>query len=194
MNLLQNKLNMRIDINQNKISIGDKYKIFINERQEYYATSELFNILAVINLFKSEYEAARLRIEKQWSFLKPKYNIVVNDHNPLEFRAKSFWYLRYQCQSGRDLYEIYGHRGRKYSVYKNDIQVAWWEKKAVTWFGGDNYTIFADSDSEYELIMAFCLIIDNYSSNDNEGNAVSIDFGNIGGQVRKFNPGWEPKQ
>jgi hypothetical protein len=82
--------------------------------------------------------------------------------------------------------------GRKYSVYKNDKQIAWWDKQAVSWFNGDNYTIIADSDADYELIIAFCLIIDNQYNNNDNSNTVTFDFGNIGGQVRKFNTDWKP--
>lgn len=96
-------------------------------------------------------------------------------------------------QVGQDLYEIFGHKGRKFSVYKNDKQVAWWDKDAVTWFNGDNYKIIADKDSDYELIISFCLIIDHTSSNNNDGNTMTVDFGNIGSTVKQFDPAWQPK-
>jgi uncharacterized protein YxjI len=183
---------MRIDINQKKISIGDKYKIFTDGKQTHSASAELFRLLSVINLFDNDSSMARLTINKQWSWFSPKYDIRLYDNNNLEFRTRSIWKLHYQCQNGQDLYDIYGHRGRKYSVYKNDKQVAWWEKNAVTWFAGDNYAIIADSNSYYELIIAFCLIVDNYFNKDSDKNTISIDFGNIGGQSRKFNSDWKP--
>jgi hypothetical protein len=71
--------------------------------------------------------------------------------------------------------------------------VAWWEKEAVSWFDGDNYTITADNDCHAELIIAFCLIIDNHKSNRHGDNAVSYDIGNIGGQVKEFDSHWRPK-
>jgi uncharacterized protein YxjI len=184
---------MRIDINQKKISIGDKYLIFTEGQQTHSASTELFRFLSVINLFDKESSRALLTINKQWSWLGPKYDIQLRDNNNLKFTTKSLWKLHYQCQDGQDLFDIYGNRGRKYSVYKNDTQIAWWDKEAVTWFEGDNYKIFADKYCNCELIIAFCLIIDNYASNNKEGSTVSIDLGNIGGQTRKFNPDWQPK-
>lgn len=185
---------MRIDINQKKIAIGDKYKIFTDGQQTHSASSKLFSFLSVINLLDNESSRAKLTINQRWSWFSPKYDIQLYDNNYLAFRTKSFWKLQFQCQKGKDLYDIYGHRGRKYSVYKNDKQVACWDKEAVTWFEGDNYAIFADDDSDHELIIAFCLIIDNQFNNDKSfsTNTVTIDFGNIGGQVKKFNPEWQP--
>lgn len=78
-------------------------------------------------------------------------------------------------------------------MYKNDEQVAWWDKKRVTWFEGDNYKIVADNKGHYELLIAFCLIIDNYLSNDKGNNSMTIDFGHIGPQARKFDKTWQPK-
>jgi hypothetical protein len=52
------------------------------------------------------------------------------------------------------LYEIFGHKGRKYSILKNK-QVAYWNKNCVTWFDGDNYRIVADNDCDFELIISF---------------------------------------
>jgi hypothetical protein len=110
----------------------------------------------------------------------------------LEFRTKSVWKNHFQCQYGSENFDIYGHKGRKFSVYKNDRQVAWWDKQAVSWFEGDNYKLIADVDSDYELIMAFCLIIDNHLSNSNEGNTVTFDLGNIGPQAKAFDSTWLP--
>ena len=184
---------MRLDINQKKIAIGDKFQIYIEGNPAYKASSELFRFLSVINLFRIDDSRARLSIHKQWFLWKPKYTIQLPDHGTVEFRADSWWEMHYQCHCSPDMYHIYGHRGRKYSVYRNTTQVAWWEKEAVSWFEGDNYTIMADHDCNVELILAFCLIIDNHKSKRHGENAVSYDIGNLGGQVKEFDPGWRPK-
>ena len=183
---------MRIDINQKKISIGDKYQVFIDGQPMYNASSELFRLLSVINLYRKDEPEPILTIRKRWSFFKPRYDIKLRNNITLEFTATSFWKMHDQCFCSPDIYNIYGHRGRKHSVYRNDTQVAWWEKEAVSWFDGDNYSIIADNDCNIELIIAFCLIIDNHKSENHDNKGVSIDVGNIGGQVKKFNPEWQP--
>jgi uncharacterized protein YxjI len=183
---------MEIDINQKKIAVGDKYNIFIDGQLSHTASTEVFRFLAVINLF--DVGGSRLTINKKNWWFKAKYNITLNDNNVLEFRTKSFWKNHFQCQYGLNLFDIYGHKGRKVSVFKNDKQVAWWNKQKVTWFEGDNYKIIADTNSDNEIIIAFCLIIDNYNSNDKGGNTITIDFGSIGPQARAFDATWLPKQ
>ncbi len=184
---------MEIDINQKKISIGDRWRIYIDREQSHFASRQLFGWSSEINLFRDTANRARYTIEKKWNWLTASYRLIRHDGNIFEFKSVSLWKLHYKCQVESDLYEIFGHKGRKYSIYKNDRQVAWWDKEIVAWFQGDNYKMISDKDADIELLISFCLIIDNSSSNDDEGNALTIDLGNIGPQARKFDTGWQPK-
>jgi uncharacterized protein YxjI len=184
---------MEIDINQQKISIGDKYKVFIDGQQAYTASRQLLSFLPVVHLYKLDDERPRMTITKKLSLFKAKYDITRWDNNVLEFRTRSFWKLQYECQVGPDMYMIYGHRGRKYSIYKNDTQIARWDKNAVSWFAGDNYKIIADRDADVDLLISLCLIIDNFSSDSHDGNMINIDLGNIGFQAKKIDSAWQPK-
>ena len=185
---------MEIDINQKKISIGDKYQIFIDGQMSYFASRQFLQLLPEINLFDTNRGGRpRMTINKRLSWLKAKYDITRWDYNVFKFRTKSIWKLHYQCQFFMDTYDIYGHMGRKYSIYKNDTQVAWWDKKAVSWFAGDNYKIHAGKDCDIDLVISFCLIVDNFSHDNKDGNTVTYDFGNIGFQTKKFDKTWLPK-
>jgi hypothetical protein len=183
---------MEIDINQNKISVRDKYQIFIDGQQRHNATSKLFRLFPEIELYEWDSELPRMRINKKFGFLAANYDLTKSDGKVYEFRTKSYWKGHFQCMYDADIYDIYAHRGRKYSVYKNDIQVAWWTKQAVSWFNGDNYKIIADRNCDYNLVISFCLIIDNYSSEGNKGT-LNVNIGRIGPQVKKFNANWQPQ-
>ncbi|MFV5698390.1 hypothetical protein ACM55H_08460 [Flavobacterium sp. ZT3R17] len=183
---------MRIDINQKKISIGSQYIIYLNSKETYYAERELFTIFPIINLCLKENYIDRLEIIKRWSWISPKYDIEMIDGQRLEFRTKSTWNLHYQCTTKNDIYDIYGHSGRKYSIYKNEKQIAYWLEEAVTFLAGDNYKIFANNDTEHELIIAFCLILDNASSKTN-GSIFTLNIGNIGQETKEFNTRWKPR-
>lgn len=184
---------MEIDVNQKKISIGDKYRVFVDGQEAYFATRQIFQVFAELNLFKKGEQSARMTINKLFSWIKEKYDITRWDGNVLAFRTTSYWRRQYECLVGPDFYTIYGHLGRKYSIFKNGTQVAWWNKNAVSWFAGDNYKIIADKDSDVELLISFCLIVDNFSSDDHDNKLVSIDFGNVGFRQKRFDHNWQPK-
>jgi hypothetical protein len=184
---------MEIDINQKKLTIGEKYRIFIDGQQTHSASTKLFRWLPEINLFEHNLDTPKFTLNRKWAWFKISFDLTRFDNRVFEFRTKKFWRRHYYCQVENDLYEIFGHRRRKYSVYKNDKQIAWWDKNAVTWFDGDNYKIIADRDCAPELLISFCLIIDAASSNANDGKMLTIDIGNIGPQAKKFDPTWQPR-
>jgi hypothetical protein len=183
---------MIININQKKISIGDKYEIFTDTEPTHRASSKLFHLFPEIDLFENGSELAVLTINKLFAFFVAKYNITLPDGLTIRFKTTSFWKGHYRCDHGSDRYDIYRHNGRKCSIYCNYRQIAWWDKKAVTWFNGDNYTIFADKHCNKNLVIAFCLIIDNYT--EGEKNTLNIDLGRIGPQAKKFDRYWLPAE
>ncbi len=184
---------MEININQNKLSIGDKYQIFTNGNQTHHAVAKLFRLFAEINLYELGNSVALMVIKKRFAFFVVSYDITTLDGAVIELRTISFWKAHYQCQFGTDFYDIYRHRGRKCSIYKNDKQVAWWDKEAVTWFNGDNYRIVADNNCNTNVIIALCLAMDNYANNDKEKSSVNFDIGRLGPQAKSFDNTWQPK-
>ncbi|MDB5258734.1 MAG: hypothetical protein JWM14_3429 [Chitinophagaceae bacterium] len=185
---------MRIDINQAKISWFNSYKIFIDQKKTHRAECDFVFFTSIIELYKVTSNKPVVMIKKRWSVFKPKYDILFKDGMVAQFRTESIWSCHYYCHFNNDRYTIYSHLERKYSIYKNDIQIAWWDKEAVVWFSGDNYKLTADSDAPIELIISFCLIIDNYFNKRHNGNILTYDFGEVLAEDRKFNRKWIPKE
>ena len=182
---------MRIDINQQKVSARDKFEIYINGVLTHRASSDLFRMTAMIHLLRNDSNEPVLTLKKKWRWLKAEYDIEFHNGQTFAFTTVSTWKSHYRCAFGGDTFDIYGHRGRKHSIFKNGVQTAWWDKRAVSWFDGDNYAITADDDCVPELLIAFCLIIDNCRSNRNKGNSITIDFGNLI-EARRFDAAWQP--
>ncbi|MFC6997695.1 LURP-one-related/scramblase family protein [Rufibacter roseus] len=184
---------MEIDINQKKLSVKDKYKIYLNGQERFFATSSMFSFMSKLQVFELDHDFPRVAIQQKWAWVKAKYTIKFEGGAEVLFRTESFWKRHFQCYVGGSAYDIYGHRGRKFSVYKDGVQIAWWEKAAVSWFNGDNYHLISDDNSDYDLLIAFCLILDQHESNHKGSNGFHVDFGNFGPQARKFDANWRPK-
>lgn len=182
---------MIIDINQQKVAIADKYRISINGQEVYRAARKLWRIFAEVDLFYRDEGEPRLTIKKRLSFFKPSYVIFVGG-DAYRFTTRNFWKHVYLCDIGADHYEVYAHRGRKYSIFCNDRQVAWWDKDAVSVLAGDHYVITAADDADAAVLVAFCLIIDNYRSDEHDDKLVNYDVGNLL-QAKKFDPYWQPR-
>lgn len=184
---------MEIDINQQKLALGEKYRIYTDGRLTHVASQQAVQFRREVLLLAQDAAPPRLRLRQQWAWFALAYDLIRWDRNVFRFRTASRWTNHYQCVYGQDLYDIYGHRGTKYSVYRNAAQIAWWDQDRVTWLAGDNFKIWADRDSEAELLMAFCLILDESVSNSDNLNTATVHLGYFGPEAKTFDASWQPK-
>ncbi len=184
---------MHIEIKQHEISLGAKYDIFIGGGLAYTAASQFFTLFREIRLFRGNSDNFALSITKYWSALYIKYGISRDTGETTEFGTVSYIKSHFRCKSGVDMYDIYGNTGRKHSIYKNNVQVAAWQKAAMTFMAGDTYSMLADNDADIELLIAFCLIMDDAKSR--KGGMFKFNFGTLPFfTARSYNPNWRPKE
>lgn len=181
---------MRIDINQKKIAFGNKFSIVKDGITIINAASRLFRILSVTELFKPNSELPLGTIRRRLAVFNAKYDIELVNQASYHFSTISWWKNHHQCTNGSTTFDVYGHRGRRYSIYKNGEQVAYFKKEAVTFFEGDNYMLIANNDADHFLLCCIVLTVDNYRSNNKNDSAVNIDFGHIF-QARPFDENWQ---
>jgi hypothetical protein len=185
---------MVIDINQQKVALGAKYHIFIDSQPTHFASQSLWQACRQVRLFRGTADThLRWSLQHRLTWFSLRYQLTRWDRNVFDFCSQSLWRSHYRCGYGADTYDIYGHRGTKHSVYKNDRQVAWWQQARVTWFEGDNYQIWADEDSDAELLIAFCLILDEPTSQGEGQTTLTVNLGSIGPQAKVFDKTWQPK-
>jgi hypothetical protein len=167
---------MQIDINQIKLAKGETYQVFLNGQQSHFVTEEVDNYSPVINLYDIDDGRLKIVIKKRLSLVFARfYDIVRWDNSIVEFRTKSIWRLHYQCQCGSDAYDIYEHNNQGHFVYRNNSQVAWWDKdawynkKISLWLSGRSYKMIAEDDCDIDLVISFCLIVDSFPINNDTG-------------------------
>ncbi len=184
---------MQIDINQKKIALGSKYEIVRNGKTIYKAASKLFRFLSEINLFRPEDDHVLLSIHRLFSFFTAKYSLEMDNGSEALFYTVKYWKNHYRCEYRGKGYDIYGHRKRKFSIFKNDNQIARFEKEAVSYFEGDNYKLTADDDVEVILLLGFVLVIDNYRNRSRNRGIINYDFGSVF-EARPFDENWIPAE
>lgn len=180
---------MKIRIKQHSISFGSQYKIFINNEEKFYAETDVFS-KSIINIYKPNELQPNFRTFKSLYLNYPKYKIEMPSGERIKFVANNFWRTKYFLEKGNDVYELYRHKERKVSVFKNNIQIAYWEKEAITYLVGDYYEIIANKNSDQELLIALCLIMDNIHSKG--GSLFNVDLGVIFNEKKSFNNKWKP--
>lgn len=179
-----------ITISQKKISIGDKYSISVNGMPVLKASRRIFKIFPLIEVFRNDDTNVIFSVERKLSWFKPQYDFNLGG-NVYHITTISFWKRHYQIHMGKDVFDIYGHRGRKVSVFLNDKQVAWFDSAAVTFFAGDEYNIHANSNVSVDWMIAIVLFWDSWFNSSGEKGAVNIKFGAIL-EKQPFDSTWIP--
>lgn len=187
---------MLIEIQQKTISLNDEYEIFIDGKLGLKATTEPLRKSAKINMFDCESAAQIVRIAKQNFGLRANYLIHnLNDNEVYSFEEINNIKLTYKCIYKDDLYQLYGHNGNKYSIFKNQKQIAYWEKNNFIFGERDVYKLNANDVENPALLSAFCICIDNSKNNfQNELSVFNFDIGIKGNLLRKFDENWEPNK
>jgi len=178
-----------LDVNQKKISIGDKYAIAINGQPYYKAKSSIWKLFPKVDLIPLQGDQVLMSVEQGWGFLKPN---VVFSIGAMQYKLEtiSWWKRRFSINVGNDIFEIVGHRGRKVSIFQNGNQIGWFDKDAVTFFAGDNYHCTANSNAPAEWLIAAILFWDIHYNREQK-SAINIKFGSVL-ETQPFDKTWQP--
>jgi len=185
---------VEINIRQKKISYTDEYEISVSGKIEYIVVSEALRKTAKINFYNYPEENLILKIEKKNFGIRANYLIEeLNKKQIYSFEEINNIKLIFKCQIDDDYYQLYGHNYNKYSIFKNQKQVAFWEKNNFIFGEQDFYKITANDNENVLILSAFCICIDNGKNNfQNELNIFNFDLGFKGNLVRKFDSEWKP--
>lgn len=178
---------MQIKIEQNFIAIlRDSYSITIDDNQCYSAKSSIFNLplKPTLSLYDSLGNKI-FTIHRQSPFLL-EYDIVFENETKIEIRPENSFKFEYCFTYDNAVYDIIGHKGRLYSIFKNKVQIAWFSREKI----GDYYSITADKDADVQILIGIVLVIDLHF---HAGNKHVYDFGNIGWKLKEFDKNWHPK-
>jgi uncharacterized protein YxjI len=187
---------VEVIINQKSVSVTDEYEIFVGDKLSFNAISEAFKTSAKINVYDSENNNMVLRIAKRNFGIRANYLIEdLRNIQIFSFEEINNIKLILKCQVGENLFQLYGHNGNKYSIFKNQKQVGYWEKNNLIFGEKDSYRIIANDNEDALLLSAFCICIDNSKNNfQNELSFFNFDIGFKGNLFRKFDEDWKPNE
>ena len=193
---------MKLNIEKRSASIGYDYEVTQNNENIFTAVSEKFLGFLNIKVWSNNWREQIVKIKnKRFTLLKPRYRIYYQNRK-LDFRTISWYKRHFQFEYNESVYEIYGHHKTwKYSVYLNSNQIAWWDKKTKISQGPDLFEIDMNDNCNKELIVSFCLILDNLieicigERGDlfHGDGTVSLGFNKFG-EIKAFDKSWTPKE
>ena len=130
---------------------------------------------------------------KWWWIGPPRlYILKITDlDQEIYVESVNIWRGHFRFEFNGAQYDFYSHFGHKKSLYRNDEQVAKFDKAMFNWGERDRGFIIANGDENKMLLLGLFLMIDMGEQNDAE---VSMDFGNLLSGVKQWDDRWMPKQ
>ncbi|MCK6609333.1 MAG: hypothetical protein L6Q66_00255 [Bacteroidia bacterium] len=124
--------------------------------------------------------------------LKPTNIINLASYQTFTLKYTNIFKPKYICNVINDTYDIIPHKGYYTSIFKNDIQIGYFEDSKISVFGNETIILYLnklDINSQ-NLICSFALALkcsfeDNYSTG-------SLNLGNWGFELKKFDSTWHP--
>jgi len=179
---------VNITIQERAFAFRSEYDISTPDRN-YYARKKLFSIRAKVELMTGEDRV--VATIRSLSFFRSRYDFELSDGNVYRFRCEKFWKGVYACEGNEERYHLYQHKGLRYSIFQDDRQIAAITKNRLVVGKGNRYEIQLNDDANVAIVICLALTI-NTSQDDDDHSTVTIDFGNIGPEDRKFDESWEP--
>lgn len=186
---------MKISIKQKAITFTDEYEIFVDEKLNFTAKSQAFKKSAKIDFLNADSNAQILKIAKRNFGIRANYLIENQyDGEMYFFEEVNNIKLIFKCKIKEDLFQLYGHNGNRYSIFKNQIQIGYWEKNYFIFGEKDFYNLTVNNDENPIFLAAFAICTDNAKNNSqNELNSFNFDIGFKGNLLREFDANWKPK-
>lgn len=160
-------------------------EIFTNRKEELL---QVYNsedkLIATIRQTNYKWLQGNWKMEYEISILEKKESYHVNN---IKF-AKRHWIAKL---NGKQIFEYFGHNGHKKYIYKNDKQVALIDKEYFHLFNRDTIYIDLNNDENPLFILTYTLLFE--LNVDNDSSTFNFDFGDFGGQVKKYDETWRPK-
>jgi uncharacterized protein YxjI len=181
---------VNVTIQERKFSFSSEYDIFATG-SSYYARKKIFSFTDKLQL-QSEDGRILARIAGSISPLRHRHAFNLADGRSYRFWCEKLWKRVYACEGHGDLFRLYEHRGLRYSIFQGDRQIAAVVKNRLVFGNGNKYEIRMDAGAD--LILVVCLVMTvNSSEEDNHNQGLTIDFGNLGPEDRRFDETWEPR-
>ena len=176
---------MRIEIE----NFGNEIKFIENNKLTHYGNYSISWLKHKKTLFSVD--------EKLISTLKSKVKFsgikhLINFYDEiLELKLKGGLLKNYyECFYKKVYYQIIIHNGYKTSIFMNNKQIAYYDKKPLAIYDSQKALLICNSDINKDLIYSFISALE--LSLEQKEN-VLIDFGNIAKDFKPFDDKWIPE-
>ena len=188
---------MIVNVNQRMWTLfGRKYIVSIDGEKKYEIERRAFSAKGVYEI--KDYDTLKEVgiFRNKLMSLKADTEIIIGEKE-FHFKQESVKSMKYFCENinaPEEKYLIQAHHGHTTSIFKNQNQVAWWDKKRFVILEGNKYKIEMNFDEDPILFSAFAVLVDNYRISITIGGDIGWEMGNMGKGLTNRNENWKRKK
>ena len=177
---------MNLEIRRQRYLFNFRSNIFVEDILTYIVCRKFWTWTPLISIMSPETGQTIITV-KQERWLKKRF-LIIREEQRFNYIPMAFWKQGYSCQVTEDIYEVYCQKGFKFSVYKNKIQIGWWEKGSQAILDPIEYEMLADNDVDKEILVGLCLVTDIL-----QRPSGGINLGTLTSAEIPFDPNWQPR-
>jgi uncharacterized protein YxjI len=176
-------------IKEHKFSLRSEYDI-ASHSQTYVAEKAFMSLLAKLEI-RTQNGTVVATIHGNFSLFYANYDFAFTDGRNFHYECEKLWKGTYSCIGASGSYHLFRHKGVRFSIFKDDTQIAAITRNQLIVGTGHEYEILMNADAD--LVVISCMILAlNTSDDSSDHNTFTYDFGNIGPEDRKFDESWQP--
>jgi hypothetical protein len=184
---------MRLYIRQK----GNNYRFFENDNEQEILTG-YWDRKRKVGLFSKivdvdDSELVTVTLTKSpwfWELSKATYRIEIHkEHIQINVKAVNYHKGHWTFNINGDKYDFYFHSGHKKSLFKNDKQVAKYNKGQVQFWTNDSGYVIANNNESKLLLLSLFIMFD---MGEYMGADVNVDLGKLNNGVIENNEHWTP--
>ncbi len=182
---------MDVTIRERKLSFRSTYDIF-SPGHRYLAEKAFLAFLDKLELRTNTGQLV-VTLQSRFTLFRTKYDFVFASGRTYHFICEKIWKRVYVCEGPQETFRLYHHKGLRFSVFKDDDQIAAITKNRLVVGNGNEYDIRMNSDANVVVICWMMLAINTGDKDDEHESTATYDFGNIGPEDRRFDESWVPR-
>ena len=183
---------MNVTIQEQKFSLAAEYDIE-TPHGAMFARKAFFSIPAKIDLTTGREDGRTIAtMHGHFSLLRSHYDFNFADGREYHFGCEKLLKQVYVCERGDERYRLIEHHGLRWSIFRDDRQIAAVTRNRLVVGDGNQYSIRMNSDADAAVIACMVIAVNTADGDDDNRNTVTVDFGNIGPEERPVDESWEP--
>ena len=181
---------MNITIQERRFTFSSEYEIS-GSGQILRARKDFLSFPSRIHVKYGEDRVGTL--QGRFSLIHCKYDFQFADGRDFAFQCEKLRKGVYACKRGDEVYRLYHHKGRRYSIFRNGDQIAAVERNRYVAGRSARFDVRMNQDADVAVVASMVIAMNSSERKEGEDEeAVLAERGGPRREDKAFDVNWQP--